>query len=110
MFYVSTFRTPRNFMFSSRFNSLFSAKTSAVFLLSLGTLTACGGSDSTEPTPTPKDTTAPVITLIGNTPLTHSIDTSYDDEGATANDATDGNVDVTMTGNVDSTLVNSYTL
>ena len=81
-----------------------------VFLLSLGTLTACGGSDSTEPTPTPKDTTAPVITLIGNTPLTHSIDTSYDDEGATANDATDGNVDVTMTGNVDSTLVNSYTL
>ncbi|NQZ27494.1 MAG: DUF5011 domain-containing protein [Colwellia sp.] len=81
-----------------------------VFLFSLGTLTACGGSDSTEPTPTPKDTTAPVITLIGNTPLTHSIDTSYDDEGATANDATDGNVDVTMTGSVDSTIVNSYTL
>ncbi|NRA81922.1 MAG: DUF5011 domain-containing protein, partial [Pseudoalteromonas sp.] len=48
--------------------------------------------------------------LIGNTPLTHSIDTSYDDEGATANDATDGNVDVTMTGSVDSTIVNSYTL
>ena len=81
-----------------------------VFLLSLGTLTACGGSDSTEPTLTPKDTTAPVITLLGNTPLTHSIDTSYDDEGATANDATDGNVDVTMTGSVDSTIVNSYTL
>ena len=81
-----------------------------MLLLSLGTLTACGGSDSTEPTPTTKDTTAPVITLIGNTPLTHSIDTSYDDEGATANDATDGNVDVTMTGSVDSTIVNSYTL
>lgn len=81
-----------------------------VFLLSLGTLTACGGSDSTEPTPTPKDTTAPVITLNGSTPLTHSIDTSYDDEGATANDATDGNVDVTITGSVDSTIVNSYTL
>ena len=100
--------------FSSRFSlrksPTLSAKINAVLFLSLTTLTACGGSDSTEPAPTPKDTIAPVITLIGNTPLTHSIDTSYDDEGATANDATDGNVDVTMTGSVDSTIVNSYTL
>ncbi|NQY50030.1 MAG: DUF5011 domain-containing protein, partial [Colwellia sp.] len=97
--------------FSSRFNSLFSAKNSAVLLLSLGTLTACGGSDSPEePAPTPKDTTAPVITLIGNTPLTHSIGTSYDDEGASANDATDGTVTVTMSGSVNSDVVSSYTL
>ena len=82
-----------------------------VFLLSLGTLTACGGSDSPEePAPTPKDTTAPVITLIGNTPLTHSIGTSYDDEGASANDATDGTVTVTMSGSVNSDVVSSYTL
>ena len=96
--------------FSLRFNSLFSAKTSAVLLLSLGTLTACGGSDSTEPTPTPKDTIAPVITLNGESPLTLSAGTPYAETGATANDATDGNVDVTMTGSVDSTIVNSYTL
>ena len=99
-------------LFSLRKSPTLSAKINAILFLSLTTLTACGGSDSTEPTPTPppKDTTAPVITLIGNTPLTHSIDTSYDDEGATANDATDGNVDVTMTGSVDSSIVNSYTL
>ncbi|KGJ94786.1 immunoglobulin-like domain-containing protein [Colwellia psychrerythraea] len=80
-----------------------------VFLLSLGTLTACG-SDSSDPTPTVEDTTAPVITLNGGSSLTHSAGTDYADEGATANDATDGTVSVTITGAVDSDVVSSYTL
>ena len=81
-----------------------------VFLLSLGTLTACGGSDSTEPAPTPKDTTAPIVTLTGDSALTLSVGTAYSEQGATANDATDGSVEVITTGAVDSSKVNSYTL
>ncbi len=80
-----------------------------VFLLSLGTLTACGGGSETSPDPTP-DTTAPVITLNGDSALTHSAGSVYADAGATANDATDGSVDVTMTGAVDSNVVKNYTL
>ena len=103
--------------FSSRFFMrklpTLSAKINALLFLSLTTLTACGGSDddgTTDPEPTPKDTTAPVITLNGESLLTLSAGSSYVDEGATANDATDGNVVVTMTGSVNSTIVNSYTL
>ena len=51
-----------------------------VLLLSIGTLTACGGS-SDSPAPTP-DTTAPVITLNGDSALTHSAGTAYADLGA----------------------------
>jgi len=79
-----------------------------MLLLSLGTLTACGGG-SKSPAPT-KDTTAPVITLNGESSLTVSAGTAYVDLGASANDATDGNVTVTTTGTVDSSKVNSYTL
>ncbi|PKG83071.1 hypothetical protein CXF85_12040 [Colwellia sp. 75C3] len=81
-----------------------------LFLLTLGTLTACGGG-SKSPAPTPaKDTTAPVITLTGDSALTLSVGTAYSEQGATANDATDGSVDVTTTGTVDSAVVSSYTL
>jgi surface protein len=81
-----------------------------VFLFSLGTLTACGGGgDDAAPETTP-DITAPVITLNGESSLTHSAGTEYTDSGATANDAIDGSVDVTTTGAVDSDVVKSYTL
>ena len=81
-----------------------------MLLLSLGTLTACGGSDSTEPTPTPKDTTAPVITLNGESPLTLSAGTPYAETGATATDNIDTSVDVVMSGAVDFEVVNSYSI
>jgi hypothetical protein len=82
-----------------------------VFLFSLGTLTACGGGggDDAAPETTP-DITAPVITLNGESSLTHSAGTEYTDSGATANDAIDGDVDVTTIGAVDSDVVSSYTL
>jgi len=84
---------------------------SPVLLLTVGTLTACGGGSDKSPTPAPtKDTTAPVITLIGDSALTHSAGSAYADAGATANDATDGSVVVTTTGAVDSNVVKSYTL
>jgi len=81
-----------------------------VLLLSISTLTACGGgSDSPAPTPT-ADTTAPVITLNGDSSVTHSAGTAYADLGATASDSKDGTVSVTMSGSVNSDVVNSYTI
>ncbi|TYK64421.1 immunoglobulin-like domain-containing protein [Colwellia echini] len=86
--------------------------------LSALTLTACGGSSDAEPTPEPNpapvtptpDTTAPVITLNGESSITLSAGVTYEDSGATAVDDTDGDVTVTSTGVVDINAVNTYTL
>ena len=63
-----------------------------VMLITLGTLTACGG-DSKSPvvvkdtvTPVIKDTVAPVITLNGSSTFIHSAGTPYVDLGAVATD------------------------
>jgi endoglucanase Acf2 len=62
-------------------------------LLLLG---ACGGGSGTEP---PRDTTPPVITLVGSATVSHEQGTPYSDPGATATD--DGtNVPVVTTGTV----------
>jgi hypothetical protein len=56
------------------------------------------------------DTTAPVISLIGNVDVSHEVDTEYDDAGATAFDTADGNVPVVTSGTVNTNVVGSYTL
>ncbi len=75
------------------------------------TLAACG-SDSSAPTPEPptQDTTAPVITLSGNSTLDVAYNSTYTDAGATANDAVDGPVTVTVTGTVDTSTAGDYTI
>ena len=78
-----------------------------VLLFSIGALSACGGGSKS---PAPKDTTKPVITLKGDSALTHSAGTPYSDLGASASDNIDGTVTVTMAGAVDSNVVSSYTL
>src|SRR6056300_429364 len=50
------------------------------------------------------DTTAPVITLIGDNPLTVERYTEYDEPGATA----DGGETITITSTVDTSIVDSY--
>ena len=74
-------------------------------------LQACsgGGGESAPIPPTPSDTGAPVITLNGAATVRHEQGTTYRDAGATANDAVDGNVSVTTSGNVGDTAA-SYTL
>jgi len=52
------------------------------------------------------DTTAPVITLIGDNPLTVERYTEYDEPGATA----DGGETITITSTVDTSIVDSYTV
>ena len=56
------------------------------------------------------DTTKPVITLNGANPLELTQGTAYTELGATATDDRDGNVTVTISGNVDVNTVGSYTI
>ena len=58
------------------------------------------------------DVTAPVITLLGTTPVTHPHGQTYVDAGYTATDNHDGDLSgsVVVTGSVNSNVVGQYTL
>ena len=60
----------------------------------------------------PADTTAPVITLMGDNPRTLTQGTGYSEPGFTAMDNVDGNItsSVAVTGIVNSNAVGQYTL
>jgi len=78
-------------------------------------LSACGGgggndAPSVPPVTTPTDNTAPVITIAGGqTTIDITQGDSFTQPTATANDAVDGNVTVSVSGSVGS-AVGSYTL
>ena len=59
-----------------------------------------------------EDTTAPLITLIGENAITLEVGTSYNDAGATALDNNDGdlNASIIVTGTVDTSTVGMYTI
>lgn len=59
-----------------------------------------------------KDNTPPVITINGENPLIHCIDTEYVDPGATAYDEEDGNITdkIVAAVNVNTTVEDSYTV
>ena len=87
-------------------------------VLSVFTLSACGGGGSSDAAPAPTlptpttpvaDTTAPVVTLVGNATIDHEQGQMFTDPGATANDNIDGTVSVVVTGQVQ-TSAGSYTL
>ena len=54
----------------------------------------------------PSDTTAPVITILGDNPFTIEVGATYTDAGATA----DGGETVTTSGTIDTSTVGAYTL
>ncbi|HOK89295.1 MAG TPA: DUF5011 domain-containing protein, partial [Candidatus Hydrogenedentes bacterium] len=56
------------------------------------------------------DTTAPVITLNGNSTMTIECGSTFTDPGATATDACAGNRTVTVSGSVNANAVGTYTL
>jgi len=56
------------------------------------------------------DTTAPVLTIIGDENITHEAGLTYSDANATWSDVVDGNGTVSATGNVDTNTPGSYTL
>ena len=59
---------------------------------------------------TPPDTTPPVITVLGDNPLTLAVGSTFNDPGATALDAVDGEVGVNASGVVDTALPGTYTI
>ncbi len=62
--------------------------------------------------PVDSDTTPPVIRLLGNSPVTVIVGTSYTDDGATALDDTDGDIthNIVVTNPVDTNVINTYTV
>jgi hypothetical protein len=56
------------------------------------------------------DTKAPVITVLGDNPLTLPVGATFEDPGATALDAVDGSVAVSATGSVNTAVPGSYTI
>ncbi len=58
----------------------------------------------------PNSNEAPVITLLGNNPMTMTQGDTFSDPGANVNDDHDANLLTTVTGSVDINTVGSYTL
>ena len=77
-------------------------------------VTDSSGNDATEVTRTVNvtDTTAPVITLVGDAQITVEVGTTYTDLGATASDNYDGDItaDIVTVNNVDTSVIGSYTV
>ena len=67
-------------------------------------------SDEDDNSSTTPDTTKPVITLNGDNPIVLTVGTAYVEPGATATDDRDGVINVTISGNVDTNRVGSYTI
>ncbi|WP_415407785.1 PKD domain-containing protein [Sulfurovum sp. CS9] len=61
-------------------------------------------------TPPPADTTPPVITLNGSNPMSIIQGSTFTDPEASATDAVDGDVPVSVSGTVDTSTVGTYTL
>ena len=66
--------------------------------------------DESTPPPPPSDTTAPTITLNGENPLTLTVGDNYNELGASAVDDIDGEVTVSISGEVDNSLAGTYTI
>lgn len=73
------------------------------------TSTSNGGGSNTQ---SPSDTTPPVITLSGSGSVTLTVGDAYSDQGATANDAVDGDLtaSITVDDPVDASTAGTYTV
>ena len=82
------------------------------YLLNYTVADAAGNTDTATRTVTVVDTTAPVLTLLGDANMTHAKNTAWVDPGATASDSLDGNLtsSITITGTVDVNTTGVYTL
>ncbi len=77
-------------------------------------VTDAAGNAATQETRTVvvSDTTAPVITVLGNNPETVQLGDTYTDAGATATDSLDGDLtsSIITSGTVDTTTIGTYTI
>lgn len=92
------------------FISSFSASIKSLTLISVVTITtACGGGGDDGDSKTP-DTLPPEITLNGEANIQLDVGSEYVEAGATVQDNIDGELDVTIEGDVDTNAVGEYTL
>ena len=68
-------------------------------------LTAGCGTDSES-----EDTTAPVITILGNDTISLTVDDTYTEQGATVTDNVDTGLSAVITGTVDTSTAGTYTI
>ncbi|WP_171044276.1 immunoglobulin-like domain-containing protein [Pseudoalteromonas citrea] len=86
-----------------------------LLLFTASVLTGCGGSNTSDSntesqTITQNDTTPPVLTILGENPITIEGGGKYEDSGATALDSEDGELAVTTANNVSADKVGEYTV
>lgn len=89
-----------------------------IVLFALGTLTACGGGGSSDDASEPPvvtmppietaDTTAPVITLNGESTIEIYVGDSFEDPGAAVTDNNDTDLEITISGEVDTNTLGTY--
>lgn len=87
-------------------------KNFALSIVVLSALSACkNDNNNDEQNPIP-DTTAPVLSLIGDASLNHEAGTNYSDAGASATDDVDGTIsaNIGVSGSVDTSTIGTYTL
>jgi formylglycine-generating enzyme required for sulfatase activity len=82
------------------------------YILTYSVSDAAGNEVNATRTVTVSDTTAPVVTLLGDANATHAKDVAWVEPGATASDTLDGNLtnQVTITGTVDVNSSGAYVL
>ena len=80
------------------------------YTITYNAVDAAGLTETATRTVTVVDTTEPVITLVGDSAVTIEAGLTYVDDSATAFDATDGQLIVTATSTVDTTMVGTYTV
>jgi hypothetical protein len=86
-----------------------SKKNSFIGFITLAIVVACGGGDSDSPIEQPsRDTTPPVITIIGPQTTYHAVGTDYEDPGATYTDDSGETPSSTVEGEVDVNAKGTY--
>ena len=91
-------------------NGIVDVDTPGIYTVTYVAVDATGNSATNSRTVTVADTTAPVVTLNGDSPMTVECHGGFSDPGATANDACAGSVGVRVSGNVDANTAGTYHL
>ncbi len=84
------------------------------FLAFVLVISACaggsGGASQRTATAPAADEVAPVISVVGTTNLSVKQNAGYSDAGASATDSVDGDLDITISGTVDTSTIGEYTI
>jgi hypothetical protein len=73
-------------------------------------IVGCGGGDNLKPSAPAADTTAPTITLIGDSNMTLTVGDTYQEPGSTVTDDRNNNLSATASGTVDTSTPGTYTV